>query len=99
MSPGTHCCGKVLHCIPSSACCGLVRSHGAQHLQTLVARGLLTYLSAHAAEESLPELNYEGEPLKLSHFLQNGVRRPVLVRKSCQIPSILYPVLYSLALA
>ena len=38
----------------------------------------------HAAEDSLPELNYEGEPLKLSHFLQNGVRRPVLVRDSCQ---------------
>ena len=52
----------------------------------LVACGVLTFPNRfpHAAEDSLPELNYEGEPLKLSHFLQNGVRRPVLVRDSRQ---------------
>ena len=52
----------------------------------LVAWGLLTFPNRfpHAAEDSLPELNYEGEPLKLSHSLQNGVRRPVLVRALCQ---------------
>ena len=64
----------------SSACYARVSSHVLLHLHTLVAWGLLTFQTPHAAEDSLPELNYEGEPLKLSHFLQNGVRRPVLVR-------------------
>ena len=72
-----------------------VHTHPDLHL--LVARNLLRFVPAHAAEESLPELNYEGEPLKLSRFLQNGVRRPVLVRESCPDASHPQPVVRLLA--
>ena len=83
LSPGAHCCGSF--CTASVHCllCIFQQPCFELHLHTLAAWGLLTLSRAHAAEDSLPELNYEGEPLKLSRFLQDGVRRPVLVRDSC----------------